>query len=179
MIQAEPSRLGSAAFLDCVAVLAEIAGIVAFIHSVVLAWHLRQWGPVGNGVVTWVFLDALAHIALNPSLINLTVSGDVRASDEAFGILSFAAKALVRLVPFVFGAGVIVGDLLLAWANVPLIRRGFDVDGRRAFALICLCAALPLASYVFFAFYHLLVALLCAILAVPRKLDELRENRRS
>lgn len=179
MIEHSPSRMGSSAFLECVAVLSEIVGIGAFIYSIILA---RQgaatgaavgWSMIWYGLGAWVLLDALAHIALNPSMVNLTIAGDVRAGDEALGILSFFGKAIVRMVPVAFGVSVIVGSVLLAWSYVALIKDVDDQPGRGALTLICQGACLPLASYVFFAFYHLSLDLLWAILAVPRKLDEM------
>jgi hypothetical protein len=179
MIEHSPSRMGSAAFLECLAVLAEIAGIGAFIFYIVQAKQMSQWSLLWNGIGAWVLLDALAHIALNPSMVNLTIVDDVRAGDEALGILSFVAKAIVRLVPVAFGVGVIVGDVLLAWSSVALIKDGDFQMGNNSIKLLCLCACLPLASYIFFAFYHLTLDLLWAILAVPRKLDEMKENRKN
>ena len=178
MIEHSPSRMGSGAFLECVAVLSEIAGIAAFIYFVVQAKQLSQWSLLWNGLGTWVLLDALAHIALNPAMVNLSIAGDVRAGDEALGILSFFAKAMVRLTPIAFGVGVIVGCVFLAWADVELIKDATPLPGYSAVRLLCLCACLPLASYVFFAFYHLSLDLMSAILAVPRKLDEMRSGRK-
>jgi len=115
MIEHSPSRMGSSAFLECVAVLSEVIGIAAFIYSIVLArqgaasGQAAGWSLVWYGLGAWLLLDALAHIALNPSMVNLTIAGDVRAGDEALGILSFFGKAIVRLVPVAFGVSVIVG----------------------------------------------------------------------
>lgn len=179
MIEHSPSRMGSGAFLECVAVLAELGGIAAFIYFIIQAKQLSEWSLIWSGLGTLVLCDALAHIALNPSMVNLSIAGDVRAGDEALGILSFFAKAIVRLTPIAFGIGVLVGVVFLAWASVVLIRDGDSDTGYNALRQLCLCACLPLASYVFFAFYHLTLDLLWAVLAVPRKLDEMKENRKN
>ena len=185
MIEHSPSRMGSGAFLECVAVLSEIAGIATFIYFIVQAKQGEVtelgsgWSLVWYGLGAWVLLDALAHIALNPSMVNLTIAGDVRAGDEALGILSFFGKAIVRMVPIAFGVSVLFGAALLARSYVELIKNAAVDPGYGAFKLVCLGACLPLASYVFFAFYHLSLDLLWAILAVPRKLDETLKNRKS
>jgi len=177
MIEHSPSRMGSSAFLECVCVLSEIAGIAAFLYFFAQAKQLGQWSLVWYGLGAWVLLDALAHIALNPSMVNLTIAGDVRAGDEALGILSFFGKAIVRLVPIAFGVAVIVGSVLMACSYVSLIKNADVLPGHNALLLICQGACLPLASYAFFAFYHLSLDLLWAILAVPRKLDVMREKK--
>jgi hypothetical protein len=126
-----------------------------------------------SATAPWMIQFGGHHLALN-----LTIAGDVRAGDEALGILSFFGKAIVRMVPIAFGVSVIFGAVLLALSYVELIKNAAVDPGYGAFKLVCLGACLPLASYAFFAFYHLSLDLLWAVLAVPRKLDEILNNNR-
>ena len=58
----------------------------------------------------------LAAVALNPAALGISIAPASRASEEAIGVLTFLLKALLRAVPVAFGAGVVCGALLLAYA---------------------------------------------------------------
>ncbi|MCD4726360.1 MAG: hypothetical protein K8R46_01770, partial [Pirellulales bacterium] len=98
------------------------------------------------------------------------------AGEEAIGIVTFLFKALMRLVPVAFGAGVICGTLLLGFAcYLPFSGEGGlsvvqPTWNMAAYSLI-LSALLPLAAYLLFLLYYLLHDLCRAILALPSKLD--------
>lgn len=165
LVKSSPSRLGSAAFLDCLALLSEIAGIIVFFVCLV-RW---EWASFFFGLCALTLGDSIAFIALHPSIANITISEDTGAGEEAIGILSFLIKALVRIVPIIFGVGSFVGLLALVAATLTLLS--FDA-GKKALEMVILCACLPFASYVMFAFYHLTIDILRAILVLPRKLDQ-------
>ncbi|MFO7871383.1 MAG: hypothetical protein R6V03_08130 [Kiritimatiellia bacterium] len=171
MIKASPSRLGSPAFLDCLAVLTEILGVGLFIFCI-LQIRPRGWSFLFIGIGLALLCDAVAYIALNPSMANTSFGKKIRAGEEAIGIMSFLMKAVVRLVPLAFGVGAIVGTLGLLFAFFPLLHSGQFAAGAVALRLIIMGACLPLASYVVFAFYHLLVDLMRSILVLPEKLDK-------
>lgn len=178
LIAASPSRLGSSAFLNCIAIALEAAGIVVLALYVIEAnsgpeW---QWSPLLMGVVILVMCDAAAHLALQPSILNITVSNEVTAGEEAIGIISFVVKTAVKLVPFLFGAGCILGAVALAWSLIPLIKNESTSEAELALAALGTATCLPLMAYLVFAFYHLMLDLMRAVLAVPGKLDALRRN---
>jgi len=173
LIRTSPSRLASAAFLDCLALLAEIAGIMIFIRCLMQA----QWSLFWIGLSVWALCDAIAYIALHPSMANISIARDVTAGEEAIGMMSFCVKSVVKIVPIVFGVGTIIGAIGLLFGIFSLMKNGDLVAGHAALKLIVLCVSLPFASYVFFAFYHLTVDILQAILNLPRKLDDLHKNR--
>ncbi len=169
LIKSSPSRLSSVAFLDCLALLVEAFGILAVIYAITL----RQWSLFIVGLGVWAICDAIAYIAINPSLANIKISKDTAAGEEAIGILSFVVKAIVRMVPFAFGVGAIIGSVSLLVASIGLIfKENAAVDFAHV-KLIVICACLPFASYVLFTVYHLIIDILRAILVIPGKLDKL------
>ena len=176
LIRASPSRLGSAAFLDCAALISEIAGILAFIACLLAIHRAGQWSMIWVGIGLWALFDAIAFIALNPEMINIEVSDDVAAGEEAIGILSFLVKAVVRIVPIAYGVGAIIGTVGLLCGTISLIFTGNADAGYSSIWLIALCTLLPFASYVLFAFYHLAIDILRAVLVIPGKLDALDEE---
>ena len=172
LISASPSSMASEAVLDCLALLTEIAGILLFIGFLVKAREIGQWSLFWVGLGAWALCDAVAYIALHPSMTNISISSDVRAGEEAIGIMSFLVKAIVRTVPIAFGIGAVLGAVGLLFATFSLMRTGQLIAGAAAIRLIILCTCLPFASYLVFAFYHLILDILRAILVLPRKIDQ-------
>lgn len=165
LVQTSPSRLATPAFLDCFALLAEVTGILLFVIFLARARVGLFW--VGLGL--WALCDALAFVAIHPALVNVTVDERGSAGEEAVGILSFFAKAVVRIVPLAFSVGAITGSLGLLFAVFPLARSGELTTALAALRLIVLCTCLPFLTYIAFALYHLAIDLLDAILSLSRR----------
>ena len=162
LLSNSPSRLGSDAFMDCLALLVEVFGICLFFGH----WFMGGWGHFFVGLALWALCDAIAYIALHPSMVNVEVGGEVGAGEEAIGILSLAVKTLVRLVPMAFGIGAILGSIALIAATFTMMRNGDPASAVSALRLITGCVLLPFFSYILFAFYHLLIDLLRSILVL-------------
>jgi hypothetical protein len=170
LIKSSPSRLSSEAFLNCLALVAEALGIVVLIKAIA-AWSLTQ---IIIAVGIWAVCDAIAYIALNPSLANIKIHKKTAAGEEAIGILSFVVKAVVRIVPFAFGVGAIVGSFALLTASLAILFKGADgIASTNPVHFVLVCACLPFASYILFTVYHLIIDVLRAILVIPGKLDKL------
>ncbi|MBN2301962.1 MAG: hypothetical protein JXN60_05540 [Lentisphaerae bacterium] len=165
LVKSSPSRLGSAAFLDCLALLTGIVGIIGFIVAIA---H-REWAAFFVGLGVWGLCDSISLVALHPSIANIIISKNTAAGEEAIGILSFLIKAVVRVVPIVFGVGSFVGLLVLTVSTIGV----FPVSaGRNALNMIVACACLPFATYILFVLYHLIIDVLRAILVLPGKIDD-------
>jgi hypothetical protein len=171
LIKSSPSRLGSAAFLDCLSLLSEMVGILAFLSYLVQARDAHQWSLLWVGLGFWALADAVAFIALHPPLTNLSIEPGVPAGEEAIGIMSFLVKTVVRVVPLGFGVGAIIGTVGLLAGIVSLMRGGGLAAAYESVRLIVVCACLPFAGYVLFAFYHLSIDLMRAVLALPGRMD--------
>jgi hypothetical protein len=174
LIRSSASRVASVAFLDCLALLLVATGIYLLVQGIMQ----KEWSAFFKGLGLFALCDALAYVALNPTMANTAISEGLTAGEEALGILSFGVKAIVAVVPAVFGVGAVIGAVALAISLVPLLKeRGTPVDSFEATILTVGCACLPLAAYVFFAFYHLGLDLMRAVLSIPGKLDALARKR--
>lgn len=173
LVKSSPSRLSSAAFLDCLALLLEVTGVMAIIYAI--AQKQLAFFIVGLG--TFALCDIFAYIALNPSLVNTSVGEEATAGEEAIGILSFAVKAMVRTVPMVFGIGAIAGAIALVVATISLIFTRDASGGIQALKFIIICSCLPFLSYIVFTLYHLTIDIIRAILVIPSKIDKLLEKK--
>ena len=188
LIGASPSSLTSSAFIQCVALMAAILGALSFIAFTVMAIKFRVINPFFAGLGIWILCDAVAFVAIHPSLINITISEDASSGEEALGIMSFFAKTFMRLIPIVFGTGVVLGTCALLFHAFGLeagdfaprmvrLRGAAGVPGAIVAAIglpqsgqaILRAALLPLGSYVIFSFYCLMVDLLRSILSLKNK----------
>lgn len=172
LIGSSPSRLSSAAFLDCLALLAEVVGILAFLSFLTRA----DLGLAFVGLGIWALCDAIAFIALNPAMANITIEKGVAAGEEAIGIMSFFVKAIVRIVPIAFGVGTILGAVALFFAFFSVITKGNIEPAKAALGFLVVCTCMPFASYVCFVLYHLAIDLMRSVLILPHKIDELKSS---
>ena len=128
---------------------------------------------LGAGI--WLICDMFFIVALHPSLINVTVAEDVRAGEEAIGILSFFVKTLVRIVPIFFGLGAIFGALGILVGIVGLFKTHTTDLGRVFIQFAMFSACLPFIGYVTFILYHLTIDIVRSLLVLPHKLDNLKK----
>lgn len=172
LIKSSPSKLSSGAFLNCLALTAEALGVIMLIKAFA-AWQFSQ---ILIGLGFWSVCSAVAYIALNPSLANIEISEDTAAGEEAIGILSFVVKAVVRIVPFAFGIGSIIGSMAILVSTLAVLFKGaeaFDAPVMNPVKFVALSACVPLVSYIVFTVYHLIIDVLRAVLVIPGKLDKL------
>jgi len=115
-------RMTSAALLDCFA-LANIAlGLLALLGLSVLAVSLEAFTLLFPAVATFIVCQYAAVVALNPETLNLTITSDANAGEEAVAVFSFFAQLLLRLVPVGLGLGVVWGTLRLGYASFLVFR---------------------------------------------------------
>jgi hypothetical protein len=162
------SSLSSAAFPDCFAMLSKLMGAVALLGSVAAAVETSQYSMILFGIPAFLIWAYLALVALNPAALNIAIVPELPAGEEALGVLMFLAKAILRVVPVAFGAGVICGTLALGYACwLALSGREPWIPSAVAHSTLLSSAALPLAAYLMFLFFCLLLDLCRAILGLP------------
>ena len=184
------ATLSSSVLPDCLALLSKVAGVAALLGSVVFAVNSSQYFVILGGVAMFLVCAYLAVIALNLAAMNVSIAPEALPGEEALGVFMFLVKALLRLTPVAFGAGVACGTLLLGLACFQAFGGGPVTDnlgrvmlsesGAMAAAArhaLISAAVLPLAAYLLFLLGNLLVNLLRSILSLPPKLDRLAEKR--
>ena len=180
LISAAPTKLASPAFLDCVALLAVLAGLVSLIGGIYLAIAMKDLVQLVMGAAAFVVCEVLACIAMNPALVHVEVEEGTTTGEEAIGVLSFPMKAAVKMVPLVFGVGAVAGAVMLIVAIVQAFGEpemvmdelGMKVvePTREGMRVTLGAGLLPLAAYLGFLGYYLALELIRAILAIPQKL---------
>jgi hypothetical protein len=185
LLRKSPSELASPAVLTLVA-LTSLAGslscLILGIYGLIAGQPFIQFLLLIGGFAVLLYACA---VALNPAAVNVTAGADLTAGEEALGIGMLVVKLPVRLVPFFFGVGSVVGFcaavylFYLVSAREPLLM----IDPAHQIAHTVLSVALvPFLAYLGFAVAYLLVDLLRAILRTPARIDalgnELRETKR-
>jgi hypothetical protein len=174
LIAATPTRVSSRAFLDCVGLVSVVVGWIALvlglIHAIRTHWLLHLW----SGVATFVALESAACVAFHPELANVKVAEGLTSEDEAVGVLAFAAKAGLRLVPASFGAWAIMGAVGIAIACVDAVRATegsvtTDFSAPASCRWLLAGAALPFAAFLAYLMIYLAIAITRAILSIPSR----------
>jgi hypothetical protein len=178
LLKSAPSQLSSLAFLNSFSLLALISGWLLLLGFLFLAINTEHLPFLWMGLGGFVVCEYLAAIAMNPGLVNLVIHPRISPGEEALGILAFLLKALLRLVPIGFGAGVVIGTLAMLFQYVNFLIKGWQPLVALQVAsdpanLILSAGLLPLTGYVGFLICYLVINVVRAILAVPVKLDGL------
>jgi hypothetical protein len=176
LIKNNPSQMSSKIFLDCFAFLVMIGGVVVFILQIVAAVRFGSFYPFLWGLGAFIFLEFVALVAFNPEEATIEIVKDNSAGQEAIGIITFFIKALMRLVPIIFGIGVAIGTVLLFIDFIGLFGSNFGfawMRGNKTAVTILYAALLPFLSYLYFVLAYLVLDVIRSILSIPGKLDKL------
>ncbi len=169
--------LASSAVPDSVALASLIAGAAAILASVVWTIATPFYPAILLGLLMFLVFGYLAAVALNPTMLGISINAKTRSSDEAIGVVAFLLKMLLRLAPVAFGGGVVYGAMLLAYACGQTFSAGDSAlklaEGTAAVARNSLWVAgvLPVAAYVLFLVCRLALDVCLALLNRPTKLD--------
>lgn len=179
-ITSTPVTLGSTAVVDGLAVSSLVAGAILPIWLVVTAVQAKdgivEMLIVAVGVL--ITLGYVAALALHPRLMNVQFEKTSSAGDEAIGVVGFVLRLVFRFVPMAYAVGMTFLPLALIKAMIGLFGDGVGgaaLAGTLIQTWLFQVAALPLLAYLLYIFYSLTIDLVRATLAVPRKLDEVRE----
>lgn len=175
-------RLASSLVPDAVATLSLVAGIAALLGSIATAIETSNYLLILGGVAGFFVCAYLSVIALHPSILHIAIAPEILTGEEWIGVVTFLLKAILRMTPVAFGAGVVCGGaaiavqcFLIVTANEAGCVQTMEA-ARTAQRVLFYAAALPLVAYLVFVAMNLVLNLWRAILCLPGKLDILAEN---
>ena len=178
LIRNNPTSLSSKAFLDSVAFLFLIAGVVVFIIHLIGLIRTGDLNTFLYGLGIAVFFEFVAFVSFNYSSIAIDVVKETSAGQEAIGIITFFIKGLMKLVPLFFGVGIVIGTISLFINSIGLFSdekiSGAWISGNANAMFIINAGLLPFIAYIIFVLYYLLIDIIRAILSIPEKLDKLK-----
>jgi hypothetical protein len=177
IIKATPTKLSSYAFLECLAMIFGILGIISLLGGLYLWAKTSSFDSFLVGLLLFIACEYVFALCINPKLLNIEEDKQTTAGQEFIGLLSFAMKGFLRLIPIVFGAGVILGVFDVS----ELLFKKFEYMGEviekcLQIARLGFVVILPLIAYVLFLAYYFMIDLANAVLSVPAKLDALSKS---
>jgi hypothetical protein len=172
LIEASPTQVSTDAFPRSVALISLVAAIVLLVGSIVSAVQMESMKVFLQAVPGFFVLLFLVWLAINPGLTGTKVAPTDSAGDEAIAIVSFFMKALLRMVPILFGVLTIWGGVVLLVAIVQSFGSDFAaMKGMRTglFGGMVLLwgTGLPFAAFLGFVLYYLLIDVIRSILRIP------------
>ncbi len=181
LIQNNKTGLSSTAFLDSIALLFMIGGILVLLVNSYLSIKLGIFTPFLEGLAAFMILELFALLSLNPKSITIKIEPETSAGQEAIGIVTFFLKSFMKLVPIIFGVGIIISTIILFIHSFGLFKDGVGISLAWIrisgdLPTIAYIAVLPLASYIVFVFVFLAIDVIRAILSIPSKLDKLAKK---
>jgi hypothetical protein len=173
LIKNNPSQLASKTFLDCFGFLVLIGGAVMFIMSLVDLIKGAPFKVFLEGLAIFVFLEFVALVAFNPKTIMVKIVKNNSAGQEALGIITFFIKTMMKLIPILFGALIVIGTVMLFVYGIKLFGDGAGFAWRviqiGVAPQIIYAALLPFLSYLGFVLAYLIIDLIRAILSIPEE----------
>ena len=175
LVKNTPTQLSSKSFLDSMALLAGIAGILSLLGG--LYWWIKtsSFDPFVVGIFVFIFCGYILSLCLVPKNLNIEIIEKTSAGEEFLGLISFFMKGFLKLVPVLFAAGVIltiiniIELLFTKFGSMAQINMQYVEIGNYANLSL-----LPLTAYFLFLLYYFVIDLAMAILVVPGKLDDLK-----
>jgi hypothetical protein len=175
LIKNNPTRLASKAFLDCVAFLFVIAGLVVIIIHLIGLIRTGDFNTFLMGLGIFLFFEFIAMVSFNFKTVTIEIVKDTSAGQEAIGIVTFFIKGLMKLVPLFFGVGVAIGTIMLFVDSFGLFSdariSSAWISGNANGMSILTAGLLPFIAYIVFVLYYLVVDIVRAILSLPGKID--------
>jgi hypothetical protein len=159
--------LRSTVLPDCLGLASMMLALTLLPVLTVAAIQMELYNMILAGLAAFIMCAHLAFVSLNPATLSITVAADASAEHEALGSITFLLKVGLRVVPVVFGVGVIWGTLNVLWAFYWLLQGAEGIANVMALtaALWTIAyAALPGVAYLGFLTIHLAVTTVRAIL---------------
>jgi hypothetical protein len=178
-LHASPVSTTSSVLFDVIGLACIISAIGVFLFSGYTAIQFSQWEAFLLGVPGSIFLVACGFVALNPAFLGIKVDPEATSADDILTIVSLPFKLLLAMTPFVFlsfGLAILT-QTIFAFAAVLATDESVYFVLSATSALLTTQAGylglVPLASYLMAALGLFIISVSAAILAIPRKLDEI------
>lgn len=175
LIEKSPSALSSKSFLECLGLLM-LLGVIGALGGGIFGAIGGDFTVLFGGLGGALMLTYVLGVTLNSQAVNVDVTGDASAGQEALAIAAFFLKLILRLVPVGFGVACVVGALRIFVDIFKLFGDqafGAFMDANSSFAMVMASAVWPFLAYLVFVILYLLNDIARSILVVPGKLDHL------
>lgn len=180
LIRANPTSMASKVFLDCVAFLFVIGGLIVLVSHLIGLIRNGNLGIFLQGLGVFVLFEFIAIVSFNFKTVTIEIVRETTAGQEAIGIITFFIKGLMKLVPIFFGVGVAIGTIMLFVDSIGLFSNqrihGAWLSGNADASMILVAGLLPFFGYILFVLYYLVIDIIRAILSLPGKIDNISKK---
>ena len=179
LLRKSPSELASSAVLAFFALVFLAGALYCFLMGLYVVINGGSFLTAALWLGGCAVLVYACGVALHPSTVNVTAGTDMSAGEEALGIGLFLVKLPMRLVPFLFGVGSVVGLITAVYLFYRVFAQEAAYMAEEAYQAahgVLGVALIPFLVYILFAFAYLLVDLLRAILRTPGRIEALRTD---
>lgn len=159
--------------------------VASFLGGIYLAFEAKAVSLFFYGLAGAAFFALITIYSANPETFGITEDETASAGEDFVAIYTFGLKVMLRLVPVALLIVPIVGICQI----VPMIFRTYVHQGENAnrlmtgfmiaemnFAMVFVFVGLiPLAAYLVYIFYYVVLDLIRAVLQLPNKLDALKK----
>lgn len=178
IIETTPTKMSSRAFLDSLALVAGIAGVISLIGGLYLWAKTASFDAFCAGIFAFILCEYVLSLCLNPRLLNIEIGEKTSVGEEFLCLVSFFMKGLLKLVPIAFGSGILFGVIDL----IDLVFSKFEhfsqiSDKASGIAEVAVFAVLPVLAYLLFLAYYFVIDLAMAVLSIPTRIGALRDAR--
>jgi hypothetical protein len=169
------TRIGIAPLPAALAWTMVSVGLLLVLGGIVQAVRADYWEAFWKALGACAALDLMAWALIHPGIANVGVEEQVRGPAEALDVVAFLLKVILRIVPMVFGFGILAGVIWLVTGMVQVIRMADVSSATGAYVFVAGTALLPLVSLLVALPVRMHLGAIEAVLGIPGKLDALRK----
>ncbi|VFQ44173.1 hypothetical protein [Desulfoluna butyratoxydans] len=178
IISSTPTKMSSEAFLNSIALISGLCGVVSLLAGIFFWIKTSSFNSFVIGLFSFVFCEYMLALSLNPNLLNINIDKNISAGEEFIGILSFFVKSNLKIIPIIFGSGIVlsiislIGAMFTKFNYIPEITAKMMTIGG-----FTLTALLPFVGYLLFLSYYFVLDLVASVISIPSKIDALNQEK--
>ena len=185
VISSSTCKMSSLNFFSVLAAIAVLYTVIFLLAGIFMAIRLRSLQIFFYGLGATAFSALLTLYFADPEKFGIVADENASAGEDFVSIFTFALKVMLRLVPVALLVLSVIGVIRI----VPMIFTTYIQSGEStnrflaanmvadmtATSRFVFIGLLPLAVYLIYIFYYVLLDLVRAILQLPGKLDALKK----
>ena len=177
IISSTPTKMSSEAFFFFFALIAGLSGVISLLAGIFFWIKTSSFNSFIIGLFSFVFCEYMLALSLNPKLLNINIDKNTSAGEEFIGLLSFFVKSNLKLIPIIFGSGIILSvinlieAMFIKFEYIPEITSKLMTIGG-----FTLTALLPVGGYILFLCYYFIIDLIASVISIPSKIDTLNQK---
>lgn len=172
-IENNPSRLPGTGLTDILSAVAVLVGLLSLLTGLILTvnYYSPIWlGTAALGLIGGYF--GAAALLECGSRLNVSFDASLPVSETIVELVLTGLKAIVAVVPFMFGLGSVAMALCLIWPVVSMLLFSLNAINTAAFFLqesgLLFCAFSPISAYIFILIWAFIIQIARSLLRLAK-----------